>query len=169
MSDGKVQLVGGKVLVSAAGKVATADDCCCGDVCVECTGTDYVATITHSGGGTCWTPEGTAILSSTYDHGPCGCEWFGDVTFPTNGWVLCIGYCSETKTFCAVLVVNVAGPTYGANDDTCLCWASCIQRVVTKATDITGLVSCVNGRLTGTFTLNGDGACAPDVATVVLS
>ena len=29
MSDGKVQLVGGKVLVSAAGKVATAEDCCC--------------------------------------------------------------------------------------------------------------------------------------------
>lgn len=36
MTDGKIQIYGGKALISDEGKVATADECCCpGDICVD--------------------------------------------------------------------------------------------------------------------------------------
>jgi len=85
MSDGKVQLVGGKVLVSAAGKVATADECCCGcqgGICDDC-GVDQPDAIVSigdcepPGDPNCHDVAGVYTFLSYADYGgdPRSCRW----------------------------------------------------------------------------------------------
>jgi len=82
MSDGKVQLVGGKVLVSAAGKVATADECCC---CAkipcpeDCNGVVQPSAVVTVSGGVC--DAFCSLAASTVpwlcaDTYLCAFQWF---------------------------------------------------------------------------------------------
>ena len=137
MSDGKVQLVGGKVLVSAAGKVATAEDCCC-----ECCGKDQPSCVVTEVSGSCdagcsqqelFTP-----VDFRYAYSDCGFEWFVYTGYNNCIWVKL--YNVEGKTEIMIMFNCPDHPPYG-----------------TTAFYATGFdpIPCSGGHLTGELEVPG--------------
>lgn len=161
MSDGKVQILGGKVLISAAGKVAVADECCCG--CCA----DQPPAVVSGGAGACDPAGAYAFASHVHDQGPLppeagDCKWRW--TFQSalgHDWQLVICFDKSAAKYCAWL--TMPGDGFGNTDPGCVCDSQ-------MATDVTSEVACEGGTLVGTFTLAGNAgsACAGLTATVTL-
>ncbi|MCK4625019.1 MAG: hypothetical protein KAV00_06900 [Phycisphaerae bacterium] len=147
MAAGDTYLIdsGGETLLHTDGATATHEDCCCSP-CVQCDGlqNDSAVITTDAPAGYCHI-DGTYIYSVV--GGSCPYYW-GDVNYYA---LLHVNYDAGADKW--------SGTFYSR-------YALVIQY---QSSDVSG-ISCnsVTGKLEGTFTLPGVGACAGYTATVTL-
>ena len=182
MTDGKIQIYEGKVLADA-GRVATADECCCGEPCSDCcddevTQDDAVITLAGACDPDC--PEDLGDwccddwYEGTYDGNTgcqavkdpltleaVGCKWVWSLD--ATGALLFVYYDLASGTWCAMLVCEDIDRWFGGAD------CPLNEESGDDAESVTG-ISCdpETHKLSGTFTITGQDECAGCTATVTI-
>ncbi len=152
-----IYLPGGKGLINpSSGKfVKDADDCCCGEPCTDCAGSQPNAVVSISGSchAQCWGMEGIYTFS-TYTVVPTGCRWYWTLGTPPNVPYLDIWYCQVAEAWCADLRLNWSSRIAFGGTTSADC--PCDTTGAFEPLEVLG-ISCnkSTGHLTGTFSLPG--------------
>jgi len=165
MADGRIKISGGRVLISSAGKVATADACCC-EPCTGCGNPQPDALVTVAGACGGCDCSGPYTFQAFADY-PTYCHWHWRQDLGGGaGWDLHVYYCKLTSTWCSHIFLDLGGgggfAYFGTDPNDCAC--------VAGATDVTPHLACSGGDVVGTFQLIGDVApgCGGCTATVTV-
>ena len=144
MSDGRIKLLDGKVLL-AGGKVATADDCCCGPCGSSCAEAAQPSAVVTIAGPQCQDVAGIYEWDYYYSW-PTVCAWHWSQK--DGAHALSVSARPSNRGFDRVLIEEVIGGAYHFLDD-----------------DPTEL-DCVNRSVDGTIIVDGFGHCAADAAKI---